>query len=62
MDIIMKPPEIPTTTDRRYNMLKRYHALDKDGLARVGEKLDDGDTYINKCVPDAASLNQIETQ
>jgi DNA-directed RNA polymerase beta subunit len=62
MDIITKPPEIPPTTDRRYNMLKRYHALDKDGLARVGEKLDDGDIYINKCVPEAASLNQIETQ
>jgi DNA-directed RNA polymerase III subunit RPC2 len=60
MDIISKPPEIPETTDRRYNMLKKYHALDKDGLARVGEKLDDGDTYIYKCVPDASSLQMLE--
>jgi DNA-directed RNA polymerase III subunit RPC2 len=60
MDIISKPPEIPPTTDRRYNMLKKYHALDKDGLARVGEKLDDGDTYIYKCVPDATSLQMLE--
>lgn len=60
MDIISKPPEIPPSTDRRYNMLKKFHALDKDGLARVGEELSDGDAYIYKCVPDAASMQQLE--
>lgn len=60
MDIISKPPEVPPPTDRRFNMMKRYHALDKDGLARVGEQLDDGDTFIYKCVPDATSMQQIE--
>jgi len=41
-------------------MMKRYRALDKDGLARVGETLEDGDTFIYKCVPDAGSMQQLE--
>jgi DNA-directed RNA polymerase beta subunit len=60
MDTISKPPEIPPSTDRRYNMLKKYHALDKDGLARVGEALNDGDAFVYKGVPDAATLQLLE--
>jgi DNA-directed RNA polymerase beta subunit len=41
-------------------MLKKYHALDKDGLARVGEALNDGDAFVYKGVPDAATLQLLE--
>jgi DNA-directed RNA polymerase beta subunit len=37
-------------------MLKKFRALDKDGLARVGEELRDGDIYVNKHVPDTSTL------
>jgi DNA-directed RNA polymerase beta subunit len=30
---------------------KRFHALDHDGMARVGECLNAGDVYVNKYVP-----------
>lgn len=30
---------------------KRFHALDEDGMARVGEELANGDVFINKYVP-----------
>jgi DNA-directed RNA polymerase III subunit RPC2 len=60
-DIIAKAPEIPPATDKRAGMLKRYHALDKDGMARIGEKLNDGDVFINKHVPDAVSMKQLES-
>ena len=36
--------------------MKKFHALDQDGLARVGEKLSDGDVYINKYRPDMTSV------
>lgn len=35
--------------------MKKFHALDKDGLARIGEKLSSGDIYINKYRPDLSS-------
>lgn len=48
----VKPPRIPPPTDRReYEKKKIYHALDRDGIARIGEKLSEYDVYINKAVP-----------
>ena len=38
-------------------MKKKFHALDRDGLARIGEKLSDGDVFIHKYVPDV-DMNQ----
>jgi hypothetical protein len=29
----------------------KYHALGEDGMARVGESLNNGDIYINKHTP-----------
>lgn len=31
---------------------KKYHALGPDGLANVGQKLSDGDIYVNRVVPE----------
>jgi DNA-directed RNA polymerase III subunit RPC2 len=56
MDIIATPPVIPPPTDRKANMFKKFKALDKDGMAHVGQSLQDGDIYINKHVPDPATL------
>ena len=42
---------VPAKTDRQYERYKKYHALDKDGLARVGEQLSEFDIFVNKCVP-----------
>ncbi len=58
MDIIAKPPKIPPPTDRKANMFKKFKSLDKDGMAHVGQQVDDGDIYINKHVPDPASFPQ----
>ena len=35
--------------------MQKFHALGPDGLARIGEKLNNGDIYINKYRPDIAS-------
>jgi DNA-directed RNA polymerase III subunit RPC2 len=32
-------------------VLKKFHALDNTGVARVGESLAQGDVFINKYVP-----------
>lgn len=58
MDIIATPPKMPPSTDRKANMFKKFKSLDKDGMAHVGQQLDDGDIYINKHVPDPASFPQ----
>jgi DNA-directed RNA polymerase III subunit RPC2 len=55
-DILVAPPNIPPPTEKKANMLKKFRALDKDGLARVGEELRDGDIYVNKHVPDTSTL------
>jgi DNA-directed RNA polymerase beta subunit len=34
---------------------KKYHALEIDGLARVGSKLNNGDVYVNKITPKVPS-------
>jgi DNA-directed RNA polymerase III subunit RPC2 len=56
MDIIAQPPTIPPPTDRKANMFKKFKPLDKDGMAHVAQELHDGDIYINKHVPDPATL------
>lgn len=38
-DISVAPPEIPAVTDKKYQMFKKYHTLDKDGFSRIGEEL-----------------------
>lgn len=40
--------------------MRKYHALDKDGMARVGEKLEDGDVFLNKHVPDMSSVRGLD--
>lgn len=32
-------------------MNKKFHALDEDGMARIGESLGSGDVFINKYAP-----------
>ena len=55
---------MPPPTDPKYGRMKKYRALDKDGLARVGEQLTDGDVYMNKQSPDMATvkIDQITQQ
>lgn len=36
-------------------MVKKYHALDEDGLGKIGHSLLNGDIFINKKVPVVAS-------
>ena len=55
-DEVSCPPPMPAPTDPRAKQMRKFHALDQDGLARVGEKLSDGDVYINKYRPDMASV------
>ena len=48
-------------------MMKKYHALDEDGMARIGEMVGNGDVYINKHVPQVPEqqngvLNQQELE
>lgn len=50
IDMVAKPPQIPKEKQKS-NMYAKYHALDDDGMARVGEKLSNGDIYINKHTP-----------
>lgn len=52
-DEVSCPPPLPAPTDPRAKAMKRFHALDQDGIARVGEKLSDGDIYVNKYRPTA---------
>ena len=54
-DMVSCPPPMPAKTDPRAKQMRKFHALGEDGLARVGEKLQDGDIYINKYRPDLAS-------
>ena len=44
---------MPAASDPRAKTMKKFHALDQDGIARIGEKLNDGDIYINKYRPQA---------
>ena len=55
-DIVATPPPMPAMTDPRAARLKKYHALDADGMARISEQLNDGDVFINKHTPDPSSL------
>jgi len=54
-DQVSCPPPLPAPSDPRAKTMKKFHALDSDGLARVGEQLHDGDIFINKYRPDLAS-------
>lgn len=37
--------------DQKKAFNKKFHALDEDGMARVGESLANGDVFINKYAP-----------
>lgn len=56
---IPKLPENASPKDRRQadNMYKKYHALDKEGIAKIGSLLNTGDVYINKGIPDVPSTS-----
>ncbi len=54
-DNVSCPPPMPAASDPRAKQMRKFHALDHDGLARVGEKLSDGDIFINKYRPDEAT-------
>lgn len=47
---IIKPPDIENGVS-----IKKHALLDVDGIAAVGEKVSQGETYINKWVPDNAN-------
>jgi len=47
---IIKPPDIENGVS-----VKKHALLDVDGIAAVGEKVSQGETYINKWVPDNAN-------
>ena len=51
-DPLHQPPRIPAPTDDAYWKAKPYHGIDRDGLARIGEKLDEHDVYVNKYIPE----------
>ena len=59
-DMVSQPPPMPAPTDPRAKQMRKFHALGPDGLACVGEKLSNGDIYINKYRPDLATakINQ----
>ena len=58
-DYSLPPPQIPAPTEGlRYEKMKKYHALDKDGMARIGEKLSENDIYLNRYVPADSSLRK----
>ena len=55
---VLVPPEISQRErggvvggDRENKLNRKYQALDKDGLARIGSKLQNGDIFINKKMP-----------
>ena len=48
-DIIL--PGVTQKDSRKTFMNKKFHALDEDGMARVGESLGNGDVFINKYTP-----------
>lgn len=49
-------PARKPTNELEKKRLKRYHALDIDGICSPGEKLKSGDVYVNKFIP----TNQME--
>jgi len=50
-DIIL--PYVTPKDPKKANSIlsKKYHALDVDGMARIGESLSNGDVFVNKYVP-----------
>lgn len=48
--MIAKAPHIPKEKLKQANN-KKFHALDEDGMARIGESLNSGDIFINKQTP-----------
>lgn len=52
MDRILGPEMVEDNRKRiGKRVVKRHRALDKDGIARVGEKISNGDVYVNKESP-----------
>lgn len=52
MDRILAPEMIEDNRKRMgRRVVRRHRALDKDGIARVGEKMSSGDVYVNKESP-----------
>jgi len=49
MDRIVAPPKL--FSDNPPPSLKKYSAIDQDGLARLGEQIKSGDVYVNKQTP-----------
>ena len=57
-DIIAKvqiPQEKQSKLSQAIN--KKFHALDEDGMVRIGEQLNNGDVYLNKHVPQCSVIN-----
>ena len=58
-DIIVPPPKINTHTRKGRELpkhLKKYRALDDDGMAKVGFSLEQGDIFLNKEIPEKTQL------
>lgn len=50
-DIILPPVTSKDAKKSNAAINKKFHALDEDGMARVGEALSNGDIYINRYAP-----------
>lgn len=61
MDRILQPEMIEDNRKRMgKRVVKRHRALDKDGIARVGEKISNGDVYVNKESPTVTETTYIK--
>jgi DNA-directed RNA polymerase III subunit RPC2 len=54
---VVIPPE-----KHKQQLFKRFHALDEGGIARVAEKLSNGDVIVNKYCPTTQDPNQPAVQ
>ena len=54
-DRLADPP-----VDANGHVLSRFNILDRDGLAHVGEQVQDGKTYVNKQTPANANDNSVQ--
>jgi DNA-directed RNA polymerase III subunit RPC2 len=56
MDRLMEPTVIEDQRkNNRRKVIKKHHALDKSGIARIGETMSNGDVYVNKEIPNVPS-------
>lgn len=63
MDRLMEPTVVEDQRkNNRKKVIKRHHALDRSGISRVGEMINNGDVYVNKEIPNVPSQYTPEQQ